>query len=497
MSNKLRVLLVYPNLMMKNLLPPAIGILTACLRGRGFEVGLFDTTYYSTDTENPDETRKEYLQVRSYDARDYGITVKNTDVADDFRKKVRDFRPNLIGVSVVEDTMPLALRLIKALGDDRPVTIFGGIYISYLKEKAFRHREIDIICLGEGEEAIVELCGRLKEKKDYADVKNLCLRRGDRIISNGLRPLIDLDKLPVPDYSLFEEKRFYSPMQGRMRRMLPLDFDRGCPYDCSFCASPAYREWYRKQNNQSYFRKKSVDRIVEEASELVKRHDLEFLYFNSDTFFTLKDDVFDTLLLNIKNKIGLPFWCQTRAETIDKRRIGLLKECGCDRITVGLEHGNEDFRRNIVGKRFSNKQFLEACDIINEAGLPLSVNNIIGFPCETRELIFDTIELNRKIRSDSVSVFIFYPYTGTRLYELCEEKGLIDRSVGGATLLHNSVIRNKNLSREHLNRILKTFCLYVRFPKERWDDIEKIESGAPGSDKIFRELSEEYQKKYF
>lgn len=497
MSDKFKILLLYPNLMMKNILPPAIGILTACLRERGFDVGLFDTTYYLTGTQNPDEIRKEYLQVRTYDARDYGITVKNTDVLEDFKKMVNEFKPDIIGVSVVEDTMPLALRLISALGSVRPKTIFGGIYISYLKERVFEHKEVDIICLGEGEEAIVELCERLQKKEDYSDIKNLCLRDSDRIIINNLRPLVDLDALPIPDYSLFEEKRFYSPMQGRMRRMVPLDFDRGCPYDCNFCASPAYREWYKKQNSQNYFRKKKVDKIIEEARELAKRHNLEYFYFNSDTFFTLKDDVFDMLLLRIKDKIGLPFWCQTRVETINEHKIKLLKECGCDRITIGLEHGNEDFRKKVVGKKFTNKQFLNAVEVINEAGLPLSVNNIIGFPHETRELIFDTIELNRKAGSDSVSVFILYPYTGTRIYDFCVENELIDISVKDATLLHNSIIRNNSLSREHLNRILKTFCLYVRFPKERWSDIKKVEVGAPGSEKIFKKLSEEYQKEYF
>lgn len=497
MTERFRVLLVYPNLMMKNLLPPGLAVLAACLKRRGFEVALFDTTYYATDTENPDRIRKEYLQVRAYDAGDYGIRVKKEDAPDDFRKKVAEFKPDLIGVTVVEDTMPLALRLIEALGTKRPRTIFGGIHISYLKERAFEHAQIDMICLGEGEEALPELCERLREKREYRDIRNICIRDGDRIVINALRPLADLETLPAPDYSLFEEKRFYSPMQGTMRRMLPIDFDRGCPYECHFCASPAYRRWYKGQNGQNYFRKKSVDKIIREARELIGKHDLEYLYFNSDTFFTLRDDIFDELLTRIKNEIGLPFWCQTRAETVDRRKMTLLKECGCDRITLGLEHGNEAFRNKVVGKAFTNERFLEASRIINEAGIPLSVNNIIGFPGETRDLIFDTVELNRQVRSDSVSVFIFYPYTGTRLHELCAANGLIDTSIKGATLLHNSIIKNESLSRDHLNRLLKTFCLYVRFPKDRWSDIRKVELGEDGSEAIFAELSEEYKKKYF
>jgi radical SAM superfamily enzyme YgiQ (UPF0313 family) len=301
----------------------------------------------------------------------------------------------------------------------------------------------------------------------------------------------------MPDYSLFETKRLYSPMQGKMYKMLPIDFDRGCPYSCNFCASPAYREWYRKENSQMYFRKKSLSRIIEEMIYLKEKYKPEYLYFNSDTFFTLSDDIFNKLLFSIQENINLPFWCQTRVETITEDRIKMLKDSGCDRLTVGLEHGNEEFRKKVIGKSFTNKQFIKATEIINKLGLPLSLNNMIGFPYETRDLIFDTIELNRQVKADSISAFIFYPYVGTRLYELCREDDLIDQNTKDSSLLQNSVIKNSNISQEQLNRLLKTFCLYARFPKERWADIGKVEKEENGSEAIFEGLSREYQEKYF
>src|SRR3989338_6573767 len=61
-----KVLLVYPNHMMVNLLPTNIGILTACLRQNGFHVELFDTTFYKTAERSPDEIRVETLQLRKF-----------------------------------------------------------------------------------------------------------------------------------------------------------------------------------------------------------------------------------------------------------------------------------------------------------------------------------------------------------------------------------------------------------------------------------------------
>src|SRR5438105_6702269 len=101
-----RVLLVYPNYSMVNLLPTNIGILTACLKQNGFVVDLYDTTFYRTSEKTLDEIRVENLQVRKFSLEEFGVHFKTGHFLDDFKKKVSDFKPDLIGVSVVEDTWP-------------------------------------------------------------------------------------------------------------------------------------------------------------------------------------------------------------------------------------------------------------------------------------------------------------------------------------------------------------------------------------------------------
>ncbi len=95
---KFRVLLVYPNYSMVNLLPTNIGILTACLKQNGFEVDLFDTTFYRTAEKTLDEIRVENLQVRKFDLEEMGVRFKPGNYIDDFKGKVAEFKPNLIGV---------------------------------------------------------------------------------------------------------------------------------------------------------------------------------------------------------------------------------------------------------------------------------------------------------------------------------------------------------------------------------------------------------------
>src|SRR5712691_694733 len=77
-----KVLLVYPNYSMVNLLPTNIGILTACLRQNGFIVDLFDTTFYRTAERTLDEIRIENLQVRKFSLEDVGVHFKPTHYMD-------------------------------------------------------------------------------------------------------------------------------------------------------------------------------------------------------------------------------------------------------------------------------------------------------------------------------------------------------------------------------------------------------------------------------
>ena len=114
-----KVLLVYPNYSMVNLLPTNIGILTACLRQNGFTVDLFDTTFYRTSERTLDEIRVETLQVRKFDLSEMGVQFKPGNFVEDFKQKVAEFQPDLIGITAVEDTWPQAREMVEAIREYR------------------------------------------------------------------------------------------------------------------------------------------------------------------------------------------------------------------------------------------------------------------------------------------------------------------------------------------------------------------------------------------
>src|SRR3989338_11607036 len=172
--SRLKVLLVYPNYMMVNLVPTNIGILTACLLKEGYEGDLFDSTFYRTAEKSLDEIRIENLQLRKFNLEDVGITYKPHRAEVDFQNKVREFQPDLIGVSTVEDTWPQALNLLRTIPkNSRPRVIVGGILPALAPAVVLNEDVVDYVCVGEGEEALVEICRELQKGNEPIKVKNI------------------------------------------------------------------------------------------------------------------------------------------------------------------------------------------------------------------------------------------------------------------------------------------------------------------------------------
>lgn len=491
-----KVLLVYPNYSMVNLLPTNIGILTACLRQNGFEVDLFDTTFYRTTEKTLDEIRVETLQVRKFDLSEMGVKFKPGNYIEDFQKKVEEFEPDLIGVTAVEDTWPQARNLLESIPDCPATVVVGGVFPTLAPDLSISHPKVDMICVGEGEHAIIELATALMEGNDCSTVQNLWVKKDGKIIKNPMRPPVTMDEVPFGDFDLFEKERFFRPMQGKVVRMVPIETDRGCPYTCRFCEAPSLVGLYKEQTGQHYFRRKSWSKVQEELKLFIEKYDAEYVYFNAETFLAMSRTEFDEFI-DMYQHVKLPFWMQTRVETLNEYNVEALEKVGCNRISIGLEHGNETFRQKIIGKGFSNQSIIDVFKILDQYSIPITINNIMGFPDETRDLVFDTIELNRQLGTDSVNAYLFTPYRGTSMYADASDKGYIKPGAETDSPITDSILSMPSISRDELLGLVRTFSLYVKFPKEEWPQIAIAEKFTPEGDAAFSELSKRYYERFF
>jgi len=474
-----------------------MALFSALLKRDGFEVRLFDTTFHNCKGLTSDMAQMSRMQVRPFDLDLSRYPLTEAKISDDIRKLIYDYNPDVICLSVLEGTWPSGIEILDAISDLDINVVVGGIFATFSPEIVLSHPAVDVVCIGEGEKAIVDLCKRLREHEDFSDVKNLWIRKASgRIIKNPIGRVFDINQLPVPDFSEFHESRFLRPMAGQVYRTIPIETNRGCPYACAFCNSPAMARLYRNSDSGTFFRKKDMGRVQRELEFLINKWKAEYIYFLSDTFLMLSDSEFDRFI-DVYSGIRLPFWMQSRVETITEYRAKKLKAVGCHRMSIGLEHGNEEFRRKILKKGFTNEQMIDAAEILYSAGIPLSVNNIIGYPDETRELIFDTIELNRKIPFDTTHATSFAPFRGTELYDYSVKKGYYSPTKSIGCLFIDTPLSMPQLSKNEIEGLRRTFSLYSRLDKSYWPEIERAERNDEKGRDVFQKLVEIYRANFF
>ncbi len=496
MSKNFKVLFIYPNTEMATLVPINLSLLAPCLKQAGFEVDLFDTTYYNWEDINFEQKKVDLLQLKPFSYKEKGVYYKETDMYEDLVMKVDEYKPDLIAITLVEDTYDFGISLLNAIKDyDAPV-IAGGVFVTFSPEEVINNENIDMVCIGEGEEALVELCEKMYRNEDYTSVKNLWIKRDGHIIKNSMRKLTDINKIPFIDYDIFERKRLYRPMQGKIYTMIHVELDRGCPYDCTYCEAPHLRRLFQEQGCGVYYRRKNTDRAIEEIKHLVAKYSPDYINFNAESFLAKPTSELKEFAKRY-SEIGLPFWCQSRPETVTEEKIKILKDMSCKNMQFGIEHGNEEFRAKILNRHYTNKQMIDAFKIVEQYGIAYTVNNIIGFPDETRELVFDTINANRQINPATMNVYFFTPYKGTRLYQYCIEKGYLDKSDKVHQLLDGVKLKMDTISYEELKGLQRTFPLYARMPEDMYDKIRIAERFDEAGNRMFEELKQLYYENYF
>ena len=109
----------------------------------------------------------------------------------------------LVSISSMASTAPRAVRVIEQMKMQKKLTIWGGIHATLMPQECIDFA--DVVCRGEGEDAVVELVNNLEEHKDITKISNLWIRQNGRVYKNDIRLYIDdLDRLPYADYDFKE-----------------------------------------------------------------------------------------------------------------------------------------------------------------------------------------------------------------------------------------------------------------------------------------------------
>lgn len=496
-KSEFRVLLVYPDLALMMTPSLAMALFASILKREGFLVALFDTTHYVGDEPSLSEIRYKTLQVRSFSPEELGIVPRPAScLLSDFRTTVETFRPDVMMFSVVENTFEQAVAMLDAVRDLNVPALLGGVFAMAAPDVMLSYDQVKAVCIGEGEYVVREFANRVYGGRPVDDIPGVWVKQPKgEIVRNRPAPLVDINET-LPDFSLVARNKFNRAMGGRVFRMVPIEFYRGCPYSCTFCNSPMKTRQAREYGLGIFPRRKSVTRLRVEIQHLMETVEPEYLLFVDDTFLARPRAELDAFG-EMYREFRIPFWLNTRSETLEARLLSGLRAVGCDRLAFGIECGNEEFRARHIGRGISNEKIIRASEIVAETGIPYSVNVIIGFPHETRALIFETIELCRALKNpDNITVHIFTPYYGTEMREMSVAAGYMEPSVLTRHNRASSELRMPQLSAQEIDGLLRTFNMYVYFEKSWWPEIEVAEKLTAEGDAAFSRLARIFTERF-
>ncbi len=396
----MKVLFIYPNLDAQIGFNYGIAFLSACLKRHGHATALLNIN---------DQL---------------GFPMDLARVADE----VTSFAPDVIAFSVVTNQYRFARMIARDIKRycSAPI-VCGGIHPTMDPEGVLREECFDYVCVGEGEEAIVELADTLAARKPVAEIENIWCKTNGAIVRNRVRPFVSLESLPPKDYEIFDFQKMVDAKDGWVGVMS----SRGCPFSCTYCFNHKLRELYQHDlecpaAKLNYIRRHPVDTVIGEIEWLLATYkNIKTIIFDDD-LFTLDKKYLAEFCRKYQARVSLPFVCNAHVKVFDEEVARSLKDAGCNMVKFGLESGSERIRKEILNRRMSNEEIARAFSVADDFAFHTSAFVMIGFPHESINDVRDTIELLARIKPGRFRWSIFFPYVNTRAYEIARDGGFID-----------------------------------------------------------------------
>jgi anaerobic magnesium-protoporphyrin IX monomethyl ester cyclase len=488
----MRVLFFHPEKYLNYGIPAGISILSAIIKKAGHTVDLFDTTFLKTKDKNDGhhlEVNDDSKNASAGDVFDVPIDdEENSELAgkqsaglfketaysmddlirddpyvvleDELQKKIDAFKPDVIALSTMTATFDSAVNLLRKVTYDAKV-IVGGVHPTIASDDCLAQDVIDIACVGEADDTFLELLDLMDKGEDYYHVKSMNFKLPDgKIIKNPIAPRVELNDLPTPDWGLFDARHLFRPFDGEIYQGSFYSQARGCPMQCTYCVDPTIAEITGGRKN--YFRIQDPQVTFNQLSELKEQFNATWFKFVDDTFLMPQISHLEELR-DLIAPLNIMFGCSVMPNTIREDKVKLAVEMGCVAMSVGIESGNDEVRRSV--KRFyRNDNVVKKLKMAQSYGIRVSTFNIIGFPGETRENVFETIELNRQIGSNAANAYVLYPYHGTPI--AVEQKiPLRDGEGNIPTIDIGHTLGFSEMSSDELLGLRSTFNLYLMLPK--------------------------------
>ncbi len=436
-----------------------------------------------------------YLKTKGFDVDVYDMTLEGYDNCkqesnfivygselDDLKQRILKFKPDLVGVSSMfsskERITDNVCKTIKGV-DSNIIVVVGGMPPTSNPEIYLKSRSVDFVVLNDGEVRLEKLINNLNNSKSPDSDLDGIAYIDDSQCGKLIRvPSIEINKyftvLPYPDRSLVDMKKYfeigrpYAPFcEGR--RVAHIVASKGCPFNCIFCAAVnfvGHRVHHRL-----------VENISQEIKELVEKYQVEEIQFMDDNL-TIDKRFAENLFSGIKKfKIK---WCTPNGlyfNSLDEQLLELMAQSGCYQITMAIESGSERVLKEVIRKNVKIDNVKTLVDIAHSLRMSVHGLFVVGIPGETLDELHKTLDFPFENNFDSVSFSIASAFEGTRLWQLCNEKGYKIKDTALTTYLQSNFIVPEGssdfvMTAEELERLIdQTSKKFYDWSKSKFPEI--------------------------
>jgi radical SAM superfamily enzyme YgiQ (UPF0313 family) len=311
---------------------------------------------------------------------------------------IREKKADLVGLGFMSSLLSMATKVtadIAAAFPDLPI-MWGGIHPTSVPEECIPY--CDFVCVGEGEQAAIDLCEALRDGTDVTEIPNIWSKTEGEVYRNKPRPLIqDLDWLPYPDVA--DDNKYYIE-SGRLTIEEPwkrsaeyrIYFSRGCPYNCSYCYVSILRDVYDEKGKQ-FYRARSVEHILGELEHMERVFpNVARIKIDDDTSFAFGESWMEEFLDKYPKRIGKPFECLLIPPMMRPEMLTRLVEAGLVRVQTGIESGSAKESKEMHNRSPGNRAIMKFAEFNKTLKLNVVYDVIVDNPHATEEMKIETAE---------------------------------------------------------------------------------------------------------
>ena len=495
-----KLLLIYPNTTNFGVMPLAISILSTIAKKQGYQVRYFETTFYKKDNSAiEDRNLSGETKGVAEDTR-YAEYSSYEQMRKDFCDLLTRYQPEIIGVHCNSPEYELFCEdLLGAIPESvsKPFIIVGGCHATVAPKETIANSLIDAICIGEGEAAWNELLSRFTAGQDITTIKNLWVRKNSQIHKNPVARLLPEELLwdTELDISFFDDRHILSAFDGKLYRRGQIELSRGCPYNCTYCVNSGFKKVYHGLGK--FVRTRPFENMKKSMAKLIKLGS-QMIQFQDECFLAVSTAKLQKFLGWYAKEVKLPMMVQTRPETVTEEKIRLLAEMKIPvQLSLGIESGSPRILKDICHRNMEPELVIDAFSLIKKYNIRTSGFTMVGFPTETREEVFDTINLVRKCQIDVSIMSTFFPFPGIPLRKYCMEKGFITGQEKTRKFTGKSILKNQPMTPDEIENLRRCFALYTKLSEKYYPQIEACEHNYRLNTKQYNDLINLLYRDYY